>query len=356
MVEWVTAALSGVGVLVVLGVLYLVWSRWLSAPDHQREASEETQEKLQMEDAGVSHAERVGLFQRTRAQPTTTKAFYLSLLALFGVLAYAGYTLFQSGTPEEMAYNRQLQQLVFGAVIAVGVTWFVRRQDRKAGKLRITLENDSTNVKEIPFDWQMAEPAVAANEGRDVVLAPAFKKRRLLGLFWRVKLVGDDTETRDLDKSQPADRDLWEVPMDDSAAWDYRNQTVTVRAKDTDACEDPNRAATHTIIPSDRASQGELDAKKQEIAELEEENDRLRQMAAIKDERIDNLEEHLRNRDHNSEQEYEKAMENVLSLLNAITGRQQTSTDGDSGSSAPLSALQQDTDGPSTNGSEAEAN
>ncbi|QIO25441.1 hypothetical protein [Haloarcula sp. JP-L23] len=356
MVEWATAALSGVGVLVVLGVLYLVWSRWLSGPDHQQEATEETQERLQMADDSVSNADRVGLFQRTRAQPTTTKAFYLSLLALFVVLAYAAYTLFQSGTPEEMAYNKQLHQLVFGTVIAVGVVWFVRRQDRKAGELRVTLENDATSVKEIPFDWDMADPAVAANEGKDVVLAPAFKKRRLLGLFWRVALAADDPQTRDLDKAQPEDRALYEVPMDDSAAWDYRNQTVTVRAKDIEACEDPNRVATHTFVPSDRASKGELDDKKQVIAELEQEVEHLEEMDAIKDERIADLQEHLKNREHDSEQEYEKAMQNVLSLLNAITGGQQGVTDGDGNPSAQLSALQQGTDSSSTNGEKADAN
>ncbi|WP_135306355.1 hypothetical protein [Haloarcula amylovorans] len=355
MVDWMTAALSAVGVLVVLGLVYLVWSRWLSAPDHQREASEETQERLQMDDDGVSNANRVGLFQRTRAQPTTTKAFYLSLVALFAVIGYAGYTLFQSGTPQEMAYSKQLQELVFGTIIAVGVVWFTRRQDRKAGELRVTLENDSTSVREIPFDWRMAEPAVAANEGKDVVLAPAFKKNRLLGLFWRVALAGDDPLTRDIDKAQPEDRALWEVPMDDSSAWDYRNQTVTVRAKDIVPCKDPNRVATHTLIPSDRASKGELDDKKQEIAELEQENERLEQMDAIKDERIESLEEHLKNIDHDSEQEYEKAVNNILSLLNAITGRQQGITNGDGSPSAPLDALQQNTDGPSSNGNEAEA-
>jgi len=144
--------------------------------------------------------------------------------------------------------------------------------------------------------------------------------------------------------------------MDESSTWDYRNQTVTVRAKDTKICEKEDRIATYRLVPSDRASRGELKEKQQEIAELEQEIKQHEQLHGIKDERIDSFVEQLQNRDHDSEQEFERAMTLVLNLLNAIQEQNygDMSLGSGDGATAAIGAVQ-DSGEALTNGSTEES-
>lgn len=338
MPDWQSAVLGAIGVIVILGLLYLVWTKWLSPSGVQNE-DQETQEQLQLEADDVSRVERVGMFERTRNQPVTTKLFYLAVFVLVGVVFVSVYSLMKSGAPSEMKYATQLQQFTFGTIIATAAIWFKSRQDSKAGRLRVVLENDTTSTLEIPFDWEMAEPAAAENEGKDVVLVPAFQKRRLLGLFWRAKLAADDEKAKRLDKARASDRCLYEVPLDDSATWDYRNQTVTARAKRIEGVRDPARAATHTIVPSDRASRGELRQREEEIAELESQIEALERMDAIRGVELEQLEEKLKNIEHGSEQEFQEAVGMVLSLLNALNGQHQSRPTGENGTGEAAAAI-----------------
>ncbi|APX00192.1 hypothetical protein CHINAEXTREME_20485 (plasmid) [Halobiforma lacisalsi AJ5] len=289
MIDWQSAVIGGVAFLFGLYVLYRLVLLTTSLGDDEHD-TESTGDRLAVD--GTERHRRVGFRHRVSRQTPMTKAFLGAVIVLVLYLAIAMYQVAATGAPSEAVYADYVEYAVFGAVCVGGGVWFKAKQNAKAGELQIMLETEKGNQRQtVRFDRSKVR---ITEDGTK--LLPQLKANPFLGLFWRPLLVADDPELRDSDHRLPDDLVLWEIPYeDDSAVWDERRGEVTVRAKDKNTIDNPNRVADYEIVPSDRKSKSELQALENEKSELEDELRAERIQVSILSEQLAEIENILTN-------------------------------------------------------------
>lgn len=303
MIDWVSALAGGTAFVVALAAFYWLLLKTTSLGDDEYD-TEATKDRLEFE--GRERHERVGFRHRISRQTPMTKAFLASIILFLSYLTLAVYRVAATGSPGDAPYTGYVEYGIYGLVCVVAGIWFKRRQDRKAGELQIMLERGEGNDrKTIYYDRSMVRET-----GDGTKLVPEFKSQ-WLGIFWRPQLVGDDPELRDSDHRLPDDLVMWEIPIDESAAWDEVRGEVTVRAKDTSPVKNPNRLADYEIVPSDRKSKRELRDLENENIELEADLKQERIQVAILTEQISEIEAILTNEEDAGLQRIQEA-KNVL--------------------------------------------
>lgn len=296
------SALTALAVLALVGVVYLVYARFIADDD------EETAEAAIHDD--MTPTEQLGLTQRFSAQTGWYKAFMLFVGGLALLIAISGYQFARTGTPSEMAYADQLETLAFGLVIFAGSTYFVIQRRTGVGKLALTIEGNNSNVAETHyFDPNRVETRIDDSSEEESIMLPIYKDRPSLGLFWKPKLVADDRDALDEDKNLPQNRVYYEIPMDESASWDHQNDTVTARASDVQTVSNPQRAATYELIPSKRKSQAEVRDIQMENEQLRQEKQQAKKKNAILSTRLAEYEEMLENDKYGSRRTQEEMLE-----------------------------------------------
>lgn len=288
MIELKSALLGGFGFLIGLYIVYRLLLAFTSLGDTEYD-EDATNDRLEMD-----HAERhrrVGFRRRVSRQTPMTKAFIGAVAVLVIYLAIVMYQIAATGSPAEVAYAGYVEYAVFGMVCVAGGVWFKAKQNAKAGELQIMLEQEDGNKRKcVPFDLSKQR---LTEDG--TTLVPELKSGQVFGLFWRPKLVGDDPKRRDADHRLPDDLVMWEIPNDESAVWNDRTGEVTVRAKNIDEVDNPNRVADYEIVPSDRKSRSEIQALENEKRELEDELRSEKIHTAILSEQLSEIEDILTN-------------------------------------------------------------
>lgn len=303
MIDFWSAVLGAIGFLILLGGGYWVLLKTTSLGETDDD-TESTDDRLTM-DVNERH-HRVGFRHRVSRQTPMTKAFLASIVVLLIYLMVAMYQVAATGAPTEAVYAEYVELGVFGLICVAGGVWFKAKQDRKAGELQIMYEKDEGNRREtVKFD----RSRMIRETDDGTALVPELKGSQVFGLFWRPLLVADDPELRDSDHRLPDDLVLWEIPDDESAVWNERTGEVTIRARDKNTIDNPNRVADYEIVPSQRKSKTEIQRLENDINELESELKSERVQNAILSENLTEIENILTNEEHHSLQRIKEAKE-----------------------------------------------
>lgn len=316
------AIATALSVLVVVGVFYLLAKKqgFFSGPSE----TEQTTDERMAKESDPSHR-RLGMADRMREQTPLVKLLSMTLIGFALFVGYNAYKFASTGSPQHMVYTSELQTLFSGTIIFAAGVWFTRRQDDKAGKIHMKyedVEEDEGHAETIYYDKSKARRTKDGD-----VRVPVFSDQRLLGLFWRPKLVADDPERRHADERLPTDQIILEVPGDGSTAWHRHSEEAVVRAKDKE--EQDDAVVDYRVVPSDRKSASEVQSMKNEMEEQEQELEQRQIEIAILTERILDLQAVAEQSDDKALDRLMEAGEGVADIFARVNQQMPNRSNGD---------------------------
>jgi hypothetical protein len=185
----VELAIAALVVLAIVGVLIWLAKRGVFQPDGNEDADQEAEEVGTTTGTGNY---RIPYRRRVKAWSGPMRVFVASLVLLGLVGGVAAYQILKTGSPAQQYLTQEVR---IGLAVVIGVAGGVYLKshfDSQIGWLNIVYERaGQTNlVERVPY----AQQGVRRREG--MISVPEVSDNRLLGLFWRYRLRGEDRRLR----------------------------------------------------------------------------------------------------------------------------------------------------------------
>lgn len=206
--DWiVTVGIAVAVVVAVVGTLLWIARKGYLTPDVSDRTPEERE---QFADGADDRDFRIPLRRRAKALTGPAKVFAGAVVLLFGGVTVATYQVLKTGSPIHQYITSEVQYGMVAVLGVAGGALLQRRFDDMVGHLEVVYQDHGEDVVDrVPY----LKTRVRTYGGSTIV--PEVARSRLVGLFPRLRQVGEDRRLRS--EGKPLD-DLIQHEIPDHAA------------------------------------------------------------------------------------------------------------------------------------------